>query len=101
MARSVRLITEILAVLAMGIIVANGVAVVAAAELQLSGSTTVQARILEPLADDIKRATGIDIRVEGVGSGNGLKRLVADEVPVAIVSSPLKSLLAKANIPDD
>lgn len=92
--------TWFVAILAIAI-VAMGGAPVAAAELQLSGSTTVQARVLEPLAADIKQATGIDIRVEGIGSGNGLKRLVAGEVPVAIVSSPLKSLLDKAGIPDD
>lgn len=57
----------------------------------LSGSTTVQSRILEPLAEDIRRATGVEIRVEGIGSGNGLKRLVAGEVPAAIISSPLVS----------
>ena len=95
-----RRITHILAFLVIGIAALTG-APVAAAELQLSGSTTVQARILEPLAEDIKRATGLDIRVEGIGSGNGLKRLVAGEVSVAIISSPLKSLLEKDGLPDD
>ena len=56
-----------------------------------SGSTTVQSRILEPLAEDIRKATGHEIRVEGIGSGNGLKRLMAGEVQAAIISSPLAS----------
>lgn len=64
---------------------------VSAETVLFSGSTTVQSRILEPLAEDIRRATGVEIRVEGVGSGNGLKRLVAGEVPAAIISSPLAS----------
>ncbi len=72
-----------------------------AADLVLSGSTTVQARILEPLAADIKAATGISITVEGIGSGNGLKRLIAGEVPAAIISAELKALLLQANVPDD
>jgi phosphate transport system substrate-binding protein len=67
----------------------------------LSGSTTVQTRILEPLAADIQAATGIAIKVEGVGSGNGLKRLFAGEVPAAIVSAELKSLLTQAKVADD
>lgn len=71
------------------------------AELLLSGSTTVQSRILAPLAPDIKAATGIDIKVEGIGSGNGLKRLVAGEVPAAIVSDGLGGLLEAQKIPDN
>lgn len=65
-----------------------------------SGSTTVQSRILEPLADDIRRATGIEIRVEGIGSGNGLKRLIAGEVPAAIISSPLASFTKNLGLED-
>jgi phosphate transport system substrate-binding protein len=72
-----------------------------AADLALSGSTTVQSRILEPLAEDIKKATGITIKVEGIGSGNGFKRLLAGEVPVAIVSAPLANILKSAGLPDD
>lgn len=72
-----------------------------AAEFVLSGSTTVQARILNPLLPDIKQATGLDVVVEGVGSGNGLKRLIAGEVPAAIISSPLEGLLANLGLPAD
>lgn len=72
-----------------------------AAELMLSGSTTVQSRILEPLAADIRAATGIDLKIEGIGSGNGFKRLVAGEVPAAIISAPLAGFLASAGLADD
>ncbi|OJX78592.1 extracellular solute-binding protein [Magnetospirillum sp. 64-120] len=72
-----------------------------AADLVLSGSTTVQSRILQPLAADIKAATGLDVVVEGIGSGNGLKRLAAGEVPAAIVSSPLEGILTPLGLPTD
>lgn len=72
-----------------------------ASELVLSGSTTVQSRILDPLKSDIKAATGIDVVVEGIGSGNGVKRLAAGEVAAAIVSSELGGILAKLGLPDD
>lgn len=73
----------------------------AAQTVVFSGSTTVQSRILEPLAEDIRRATGVEIKVEGVGSGNGVKRLTAGEVAAAIVSSPLTSIIKAQNLPDD
>lgn len=66
----------------------------------LSGSTTVQSRILEPLADDIRKATGVEIRIEGIGSGNGLKRLMAGEVAGAIISSPLASFAKTLGLED-
>lgn len=72
-----------------------------AVELLISGSTTVQTRILEPVADEIRKQTGINIKVEGVGSGNGLKRLITGQSPVAIVSAELTALLAQAQIVDD
>lgn len=80
-------------------LLSSGVA--STAEFLFSGSTTVQSRILEPLAADIKSATGIDIKVEGIGSGNGFKRLVKGEVPAAIISAPLAGILAKEGIADD
>lgn len=72
-----------------------------AADLVFSGSTTVQGRILEPLAADIKASTGIAIKVEGIGSGNGFKKLVTGDVPAAIVSAPLSGILKKEGLADD
>lgn len=71
-----------------------------AAELTFSGSTTVQSRILQPVLADLA-ATGTDLKVEGIGSGNGMKRLAAGEVPAAIVSSALEGILANLGLPDD
>lgn len=70
-------------------------------KMMLSGSTTFQSRILEPAREAIRTATGIDIAVEGVGSGNGLKRLAEGSVPAAIVSSPLSGLLKNLGLPGD
>lgn len=71
-----------------------------AVELTFSGSTTVQTRILQPVLADLA-ATGVDLKVEGIGSGNGMKRLAAGEVPAAIVSSALEGILANLGLPDD
>lgn len=73
----------------------------AAETVVFSGSTTVQSRILEPLAENIRRATGVEIKVEGVGTGNGVKRLTAGGVDAAIVSSPLASVIKAQGLPDD
>ncbi|MBI4968027.1 MAG: substrate-binding domain-containing protein [Rhodospirillales bacterium] len=72
-----------------------------AADMVLSGSTTVQSRILDPLAKDIKTTVGIEIKVEGVGSGNGIKRLAGGEVEAAIISSHLEGILKAAGLPND
>ncbi len=70
-------------------------------EFVFPGSTTVQKRILEPAKDGIKTATGIDVKVRGIGSGKGFKELVSGKSEASIASSSLKSLLEKAGLPDD
>jgi len=72
-----------------------------AKELILPGSTTVQKRVLEPAADAIKDETGIQVKVIGINSGKGFKKLVAGNAAASISSSPLSSLLEKAGIPED
>ncbi|MBC8414017.1 substrate-binding domain-containing protein [bacterium] len=72
-----------------------------AAELAVSGSTTVQKRILEPARDVIKAATGIDVTVRGISSGEGFIELMEGKVPASVASSSLKSLLDKNGLPDD
>ncbi len=74
---------------------------VAAATLNVAGSTTVQKRILEPANDAITNATGIEVKVRGIGSGGGFAELMAGKIPASIASSPLKSLLNKKSLPDD
>jgi phosphate transport system substrate-binding protein len=73
----------------------------AAEELAVSGSTTVQKRILEPAAEAIEKATGIKVTVRGINSGEGLKELREGKVVASISSSPLELLLRKAGLPND
>jgi len=70
-------------------------------ELVLPGSTTVQKRVLEPAAQAIKNATGIEIKVRGISTGKGFKELQSGNAEASIASSPLKPLLEKAGLPDD
>jgi phosphate transport system substrate-binding protein len=70
-------------------------------ELVLAGSTTVQKRILEPSSAAIEKATGISIKVLGVGTGKGFKQLQDGKVVASIASQSLKSLLAKYSVADD
>ncbi len=72
-----------------------------AGELVFAGSTTVQKRILEPAASAIEKATGIRVKVLGVGTGKGFKQLRQGKVVASIASSTLESLLAKYSLPDD
>ena len=72
-----------------------------AAALELSGSTTVQKRIIEPLSADLAKATGLSVSVRGVGSGGGFEELMEGVVEASLASSPLESLLDKYDLPDD
>lgn len=72
-----------------------------AAEITLSGSTTVQKRILEPAASAIEAATGVKITVRGTSSGKGFKKLLSGKSNASIASSSLSSLLKKNNLDDD
>ena len=72
-----------------------------AAEITLSGSTTVQKRILEPAAEAIEAATGVKVTVRGSSSGKGFKRILKGKANASIASSPLTSLLNKNKLEND
>ncbi len=74
---------------------------VIAKELWVSGSTTVQKRVIEPSADGIKEATGIELKVRGINSGKGFAELMKGKVVSSVSSSPIKGLLEGAGVPDD
>ncbi|HEB02768.1 MAG TPA: phosphate ABC transporter substrate-binding protein [Nitrospirae bacterium] len=74
---------------------------VQAGELVFAGSTTVQKRILEPAASSIEKATGIKVKILGVGTGKGFKQLRAGKVKASIASNTLESLLIKYSLPDN
>jgi phosphate transport system substrate-binding protein len=83
------------------VILAFSAGFVFAEELVLPGSTTIQKRVLEPAAYAIEKATGIRIKVLGIGSGGGFKQLLEGKAKASVASSPLQSLLEKNNLPDD
>ena len=84
-----------------GVILFGMVSAALAAELVVSGSTTVQGRIFEPAAEEIEKATGISVKIRGIGSGGGFKELMTGKVKVSMASSPLRSLLEQNGLPDD
>lgn len=69
---------------------------VQAQELTVAGSTTVQKRILEPGAASLKAATGVDIKVQGSGTGKGMIALFEGKVPAAAASESLEEAVASA-----
>lgn len=68
----------------------------AADEVQLWGSTTCQKRFLEPGAAALEKATGVKIKVFGVGTGKGMVALFEGKAPVAISSNTLEESVASA-----
>jgi len=74
---------------------------VAAKEITVAGSTTIQKRVLEPAHDGINGATGIDLKVRGINSGKGFAELVDGKIVASVSSNPLKGLLEGAGLPDD
>ena len=67
-----------------------------AEEVQLWGSTTCQKRFLEPGAEALEKATGVKIKVLGVGTGKGMVALFEGKAPVAISSNTLEESVASA-----
>ena len=67
-----------------------------AAQVNLWGSTTCQKRFLEPGAKALEEATGIKIKVYGVGTGKGLLALFEGKTNVAISSNVLEGSILSA-----
>ncbi len=64
--------------------------------LEISGGTTPQKDVLEPKAAAIKQATGVEIKVNGVGTGNGMLALLEGKVSVATVGDSLPASIEAA-----
>jgi phosphate transport system substrate-binding protein len=64
--------------------------------VEIWGSTTCQKRFLEPAAQNLKRATGIEIIVNGVGTGKGLIGLIDGRVNVSAASEDLDGAVNSA-----
>nr|MBF0223163.1 substrate-binding domain-containing protein [Desulfobulbaceae bacterium] len=81
--------------------------IASAQEVKVWGSTTCQKRFLEPGAEALEKATGIQVKVLGVGTGKGMLALLGGKTNVAASSSSLDSSIksakkeaAKAGDPD-
>jgi phosphate transport system substrate-binding protein len=57
--------------------------------LEISGGTTPQKEVIEPKLEALKQATGVDIKFNGVGTGNGMVALIEGKVSVAAVGDIL------------
>lgn len=68
----------------------------AAEEVSLWGSTTCQKRFLEPGAEALEKATGVKIKVYGVGTGKGVLALLEGKTTVALTSNELEGTLKSA-----
>lgn len=64
--------------------------------VKIWGSTTCQKRFLEPGAAALEKATGIKVKVLGVGTGKGMLALLGGKTNVAASSSPLASSIKSA-----
>ncbi len=67
-----------------------------AEKLNVWGSTTCQKRFLEPNADALKKATGISLKVNGVGTGEGLVALIDGKADVSAASEDLDLAIKSA-----
>lgn len=78
------------------LIVLSIVSVSSAAEVQVWGSTTCQKRFLEPGNDALTKATGVSVKVLGVGTGKGLIALIEGKTPVSAASNSLEGAIKSA-----
>lgn len=69
---------------------------VAAEQAMVWGSTTCQKRFLEPGNDALKAATGIDVKVVGVGTGKGLLALLKGKAAASAASEDLDGAIGSA-----
>jgi phosphate transport system substrate-binding protein len=87
-------VNKYVGILALGIAAAAGMA--SAEVLEVSGATTVQRRVLEPGAEPLKAATGIQLKIMGPGTGKGMLALFEGKVPVAAAGESLEDAVASA-----
>jgi phosphate transport system substrate-binding protein len=87
-----KILTQSIAILAFA-----GMSSAAVAQtLQVSGSTTVQTRVFENSLENLKTATGMEIKFLPVGSGKGLMALVDGKVAVSATSESLAGTIQSA-----
>ncbi len=70
--------------------------IVSAERVQIWGSTTCQKRFLEPGNKALEAATGVSVKVLGVGTGKGLIALIQGKAKASASSSSLESSINSA-----
>ena len=78
------------------VLASAGADTLAAAVLEIASGTTTQKKILDPQRDAIHKATGVTVRIRGVGTGNALLALAEGKVAVAAVGDTLAASVAAA-----
>ena len=64
--------------------------------VEVSGATTMQRRVLEPGAEALKAATGVQLKIYGPGTGKGMLALFDGKVPLAAAGESLDDAVASA-----
>ena len=72
-----------------------------AGPLVISGSTTVQMRILEPAQAAFEKKTGTKLEIRSVGTIQGLKELIKGEAAAAMISAPLDIVFRETGVPEE
>jgi phosphate transport system substrate-binding protein len=72
-----------------------------AGPLTLSGSSTVQKRVLEPAQRTLEKKTGVSIEIAGGGTIRGLKDLIKGEAAAATASCPFDVALQVTGVPPE
>ena len=88
--------TGLLALLFGTLIIPSGDAALSGQLVEVWGSTTCQKRFLEPAAQGLQKATGIEVIVKGVGTGKGLIALLDGKTSVSAASEDLAGAINSA-----
>lgn len=88
--------TKLLSLGILGMMAALPVSSAVADQLEISGSTTVQKRVIEPNIGALKAATGVDVKYYGVGTGKGVLALAEGKAQAAAASETLEEAVASA-----
>lgn len=67
-----------------------------AEQIEVWGSTTCQKRFLEPGNSALEQATGVSVKVKGVGTGKGMMALFSGKTGVAAASNTLEDAIKSA-----
>ena len=70
-------------------------------ELILSGSSTVQKRVLEPAQKALEKKTKAKVQIVGIGSIKGIAALIQGEATAALVSCPLDVAFRETGVPSE